>query len=134
MTCAGWQIPFVTSVVNTYASWRAEFAAEVCPTDRSLEIHELQSVGFTSARSRTCSGHALLSIFDASNDEADPSMKIPHTGSKFTRLRLVVFPKVASQYDKELFNALLFTPPGCVNYDAFFCRTSYSRFICTSCL
>ena len=33
VTDAGWQIPFVTSVVNTYASWRAEFAAEVCPTN-----------------------------------------------------------------------------------------------------
>ena len=28
-------VPFVTSVVNTYASWRAEFAAEVCPTAAS---------------------------------------------------------------------------------------------------
>jgi hypothetical protein len=37
VTRADWQIPFVTSVVNTYACWRAKIAAEVCPTSCSWE-------------------------------------------------------------------------------------------------
>jgi hypothetical protein len=49
VTCAGWQIPFVTSVVNTYASWRAEFAAEVCPIDCTKTNRELRAVVNTSA-------------------------------------------------------------------------------------
>ena len=48
VNCADWQIPFVTSVVNTYASWRAEFAAEVCPTAVSSTLDELPSVDVTS--------------------------------------------------------------------------------------
>ena len=50
VTCADWQVPFVTSVVNTYASWRAEFAAEVCPTSVNSKRDELQSVDLTAAR------------------------------------------------------------------------------------
>ena len=42
-------MPFVTSVVNTYASWRAEFAAEVCPSSATLEIDEVASVDVTAS-------------------------------------------------------------------------------------
>ena len=41
-------MPFVTSVVSTYASWRAEFAAEVCPTSAPYENSKLHEVDVTS--------------------------------------------------------------------------------------
>ena len=52
VTRAGWQIPFVTSVVNTYAIWRAEFAAEVCPIFSKLPISQNYSGPLTSVLSR----------------------------------------------------------------------------------
>ena len=56
VTCADWHVPFVTSVVNTYASWRGEFAAVVCPTARSSKSRELTEVFATERTMRRLRG------------------------------------------------------------------------------
>jgi hypothetical protein len=42
-------LPGRTAVNYTAASWKPDFAAEGCPTDRTKEQRELRSVDFTAA-------------------------------------------------------------------------------------
>ncbi len=65
--------PKLLSVVDTDASLRLCLAAEVCPTDPSLELPELQSVDLTSASNegdklrRTMNPMQILTDFQLHN-------------------------------------------------------------------